>query len=149
MNELEHLRSMWTATSKRKTTLIVDLSYEGEEGSLNNDWWEFKVPYAFREALDIKYEERQKKLIPYWTWTQGPLLNFKIGDLIGSKDGSRAVKVESATPMQWDDSKQEMFEGNVTYSESSVSNGQYDTLRQETCTQMQFLELLIHGKYDG
>lgn len=149
MNELEHLRSMWTATSKRVTKLIVDLTYDGNQGSLNNDSWVFNVPYAFRDALDIKYEQRMKKLEPYWVWTQGPLLNFVKGDLINSKDGLLAVQVESASQMEWNYSKDEMFQGSVVYSEYSVTSGRYVKLKEHTCTQMQFLQLLIHGQYDS
>lgn len=147
MSELEQLRAMWSAKFIRTEDLIVNLTYDDGEGSLNNENWTFNVPYAFRDALDIKYEQRMKKLVPYWTWTQGPLINFKQGDLINSKDGLRAVQVESASQMEWRSSSEEMFQGSVVFSEYSVTNGRYLKLRQQTCTQMQFLELLIHGTY--
>ena len=149
MNELEHLRSMWAAKVKRKTELIVpQVTYIGRGGSLNNDAWAFKVPYAFRDALDIKYEERKKDKKPYMVWTQGPLLSFNEGDLLRSKDGLRAVQIRISNPMGWDSTKNEMYQGSVVYSDYAVSNKLFSKFNQDTCTQMQFLELLIRGEYD-
>ena len=150
MNELEHLRSMWAAKAKRKTELIVpQVTYDGQEKSLNNDSWVFKVPYSFRDALDIKYEERKRDKKPYMVWTQGPLLSFKEGDLIRSKDERRAVQVRFATQMGWDSGKAEMYQGSVVYSDFAVSGNSFSKLNENSCTQMQFLQLLIFGKYDG
>lgn len=149
MSELEQLRAMWTPKFKRVTNLIVRLSYDGSEGSLKNESWAFNVPYAFRDALDIKYEQRMKKLEPFWVWTQGPLLSFTKGDLINSRDGFRAVQIESASQMEWNYSKNEMDQGTVVYTEYSITSGRYIKLMVHTCTQMQFLQLLIHGRYDS
>lgn len=143
MRELEHLRTLWSLTPRRSKNLIVDLTYDGDEGSLNNESWTFNVPYAFREALDIKYEQLMKAKEPYWAWTQGPLLNFKAGNLMNSRDGSRAIQVESGSQMEV-----QMYEGSVVYTEYSISNGRYVKLREQICTQMQLLQLLIHGDYD-
>ena len=61
MEELEYLKSLWSRKIKRKTKLIVpEVKYQNLKGSLNNENWKFKVPYAFREALDIKFEQRMK-----------------------------------------------------------------------------------------
>ena len=103
MKELEHLRSMWAEKVKRKTDLIVpEITHIGQDNSLNNDFWAFKVTFAFRSALDIKYEERKKDKKPYMIWTQGPFLNFKEAGLVHSQDGSRALQVQFATPIAWD-----------------------------------------------
>lgn len=151
MNELNHLRSMWAANVKRRTELIVpQITYDGQENSLNNDSWAFKVHYSFRDALDIKYEERKKDKKPYMIWTQGPILSFKEGDLIHSKDGHRAVQVRCATQMGWDSERAEMYQGSVSYSEFIVSGNSVSKLnKDESCTQMQFLQLLISGTYYG
>lgn len=147
MNELEHLKSMWVAKVRRKTDLIVPhITYNEQQGSLNNDSWAFKVHYAFRDALDIKYEERKKNKNLYMVWTQGPFLSFKDGDTIHSRDGSRAVQVLSAIPMVWNSAKNEMGEGRVIYLEYSVSDNIFSKLNERTCTQMQFLQLLIYGE---
>ena len=143
MSELERLRTLWPLTPRRSKELIVDLTYDGGEGSLNNESWIFNVPYAFREALDIKYEQRMTGKEPYWVWTQGPLLNFKAGSLMNSRDGSRAIQVESGSQMEV-----QMYEGSVVYTEYSISNGRYVKLKEHTCTQMQLLQPLIHGEYD-
>ena len=55
MEELDYLKSLWSCKIKRKTKLIVpEVTYKDLKGFLNNENWKFKVPYAFREALDIK-----------------------------------------------------------------------------------------------
>lgn len=150
MNELDHLKSMWSANVKRKTVLIVpQVSYHENEGSLNNEAWAFNVGYAFRDALDIRFEERKKNKKSYMVWTQGPILSFKEGDMIHSRDGKRIVQVRFANQMGWDSAKNEMYQGSVVYSEYMPSNNSYLKLNELTCTQMQFLQLLIHGEYDS
>lgn len=149
MNALEHIRSMWGAKVKRSTKLIVpSVTHDGSEGSLNNELWAFRVSYVFRDALDIKYEERRKDKTPYMVWTQGPILRFKEGDLIYANDNCRAVQVRFASPMGWDAQKEEMYQGSVAYSEYVVSSGNFSKLKEHECTQMQFLELLMLGKYE-
>jgi len=149
MQELEHLRSMWKHKIKRKTDLIVSrVTYVNMSGSLNNEHWEFKVPYAFRDALDIKYEQRRKDKKPYRVWTQGPILSFKEGDVLTSANKSKSVQVQFSNCMGWDTSKDEMYEGNVVYEKYGITDGIYSEGGHVTCTQMQFLELLICGKYE-
>ncbi len=150
MNVSEHLRSMWGEKVRRSTELIVPaITHDGPESSLNNDSWVFDVHYHFRDALDIKYEERRKDKTPYMVWTQGPFLSFKEGDLIQARDGRSAVQVRFANPMGWDPTKGEMYQGSVFYSEYEVSEGVYTKLQERTCSQMQFLQLVIFGKYES
>ena len=101
MQIIEHLESMWASKISRKTPTIPEVSYDTElsVGSLNNDDWFFKVPYAFREALDLKFEERKKNKKGYMVWTQGPILSFKNGDFFTAKNGSTALQVQFADPM--------------------------------------------------
>ncbi|MGL4767464.1 MAG: hypothetical protein ACRCV6_05230 [Formosimonas sp.] len=121
MNELDYLRSMWAAKVKRGTKLIVPkITYIKQNGSLNNNEWAFNVPYAFRDSLDIKYEERKKDKKPYMIWTQGTVLNFKEGDFLQSKDFTRALQVQFSSPMGWDSSKGEMYQGSVLYLEYAL-----------------------------
>jgi hypothetical protein len=148
MNELQHLTSMWSDKTKRSTDLIVPkVTYLDRQGSLNNEFWSFKVSYAFRDALDIKNEERKKNKKAYRVWTQGPFLSFKEGDLIHSNDGRRTVQINIAKEMSWDKSKGEMYQGSVTFSEHTISDDSITKISEQTCTQMQFLELLINGTY--
>lgn len=150
MNELTLLKSMWAEKIKRKTDLIVPrVTHDGKEGSLNNESWAFTVPYAFRDALNIAYEERKKDKKPYMVWTQGPILSFKEGDLVHSKDGCRAVQISFARPMTWDSAKNAMHQGSVVYSEYVLSGNAYSKLHERSCSQMQFLQLLIQGSYDS
>lgn len=146
MKELDLLRSMWSHKIKRKTDLIVSkITYSGTTGSFNNESWAFQVPYAFRDALDIKYEQRMKDKKPYMIWTQGPILNFKDGDVLTDKNNKKAVQVLFANRMGWDTTNNIMYEGNVVYDTFTISNGEYIKGEQKTCSQMQFLSLLICG----
>jgi|TARA_B110001469_G_C9558319_1_gene276934 hypothetical protein len=146
MKELDHLRSMWAPKVKRSTELIVpEVTYSNGIGSLKNESWKFEVPFAFRDALDLKYEQRVKNKKPYMVWIQGSILRFKDGDAIKSKCGSRAVQVQYANPMGWDTSKNEMYEGSVVYEDFTISDGKYMKSGQHSCTQMKFLEMLIYG----
>lgn len=150
MNELELLESMWAENVKRKTDLIVPkITFEGQIGYLNNGSWVFDVSYPFRKALDLKYEQRKKNKIPYMIWTQGPFLCFKEGDLIHSRDGAKALQVLSAESVAWEPSMQKMYQGQVVYNEYAISDKIFTNLNEHTCTQMQFLQLLIYGKYNS
>ena len=142
MNELEHLKSIWAPKIRRQTILIVP---EVTSKSLHNQHWKFDVLFAFRDALDIQFQRRIKNKKPYWVWTQGPILSFKEGDIIKSRDGKQLVQVQFANPMGWDESKNSMNEGSVMFDEFAVNNDQHTKIRRETCSQMQFLELLIYG----
>ena len=146
MKELDHLKSMWSHKVKRKTDLIVPkITYSDTTGSLNNEVWEYKVPFAFRDALDIKYEQRMKDKKPYMVWTQGPILNFKNGDLLTDKNNKKAVQVLFANRMGWDTINDKMYEGSIVYDTFKITNGEYIKEPQQKCSQMQFLALLIYG----
>lgn len=145
MNEAEHLKSMWQPKARRSIELIAPVCVENNKSVLNNNHWCYKVHFAFREALDIRIEERKKEKKPYLVWTQGPIISFKEGDLIHSNDGYHSVQVKFAQPMGWDGARHEMYEGVVTYSLYSNSNGKISEVAQESCSQMQFLEILIKG----
>ncbi len=149
MNELEQLKSMWAHKVKRLTKLIVpDVTYINGKGSLNNAHWKFVVPYAFRDALDLKYEKRMKNKEPHMVWTQGVILRFKDGDTISSRCGTSLVQVKYANPMGWDVSKDEMYEGSVLYEEFGHTEECNQSLGERNITQMKFLELLIYGEID-
>ena len=75
------------------------------------------------------------------------MLSFKAGDLIHSANGKRSVQVQSANPMGWDEYKMAMNQGTVTYLEYEVHNKTLSKQGQKTCSQMQFLQLLIYGKH--
>lgn len=105
--------------------------------------------FGFRDALDIKYEERRRNKKPYMIWTQGPILSFKEGDMIHSGDKKRTLQVRYANQMGWDESKSEMNQGSVFYSAYTTSNNEIAKIGDHTCTQMQFLQLLIAGEYDS
>ncbi|MAW08354.1 MAG: hypothetical protein CME61_08780 [Halobacteriovoraceae bacterium] len=147
MNEITHLKKMWKPRAKRSAKTIADpVSLKGLEGSLSNDHWAFNVTYAFRDALDIRYDMRviNKRKTPLWT--QGPLIGFKDGDLIHTRDKHRAVQVRFAQPMGWDRDKNCMYTGSVVFTEFNIQEGRPTEIAQHTCTQMEFLELLISGQ---
>ena len=149
ISEYHLLKSMWKEKVRRSTDLIVPfITYEGMKGSLNNLHWFFDVGYHFRDALNIKYEERKKNKKPYMVWTQGPVISFKDGDLINSKDNTIALQVTYASPMGWDESAGVMYQGNVTYKEYAIKDKAYELIRNKTCNQMEFLKILITGKME-
>ncbi|WP_338416434.1 hypothetical protein [uncultured Sphaerotilus sp.] len=148
MKELNILRSMFAPRPKRTTELIVPrVTFHAGKGSLNNEHWAFSVPYHFTDALDIKYEERQKDKQKYMLWTQGPSINFRAHDVIHSRDNKITLQVRSASPVRWDPSKNEMNEGYVTFilheeiGESLDLNPRIEIIY----TQLEFLKLLIDG----
>ena len=146
MSEFELLKSMWASKVKRKTDLIVpQITYSGGLGSLNNDYWIFSIPFAFRAALDIKHEQRMKNKKAYMVWTQGPIISFKEGDLIHSQDKSRALQIKEAKAISWDVVNNEMSQGYLLFDEYKLNNAVVIEVKQNKCTQMQFLELLIYG----
>lgn len=110
-----------------------------QTGSLNNEHWAFNVGYGFREALDLKFMERVRNKNKVYRWSQGPIIAFKEGDLIRSKDNKRSVQVQFANPMGWDADKNDMYYGSVTYLESN-------SLETKILSQIDFLNLLITGK---
>ncbi|CCN37194.1 hypothetical protein VIBNISO65_1660020 [Vibrio nigripulchritudo SO65] len=147
MTIVEHLKSMWGPKVRRKTTTIPEVKYDTEKSVgmlMNNDWF-YNVTYAFREALDLKFEERKVNKRSYMIWTQGPILNFKNGDTFISKCETNAVQVKYANSMGWDADKHEMYKGSVVYELFKIENGNYKKLSQLACTQVDFLEVLITG----
>ena len=145
MNEITLLKSMWGQKARRKVDLISPISVINGKTLFDNSHWHYNVHFSFREAIDIRLEERKNDKKPYLVWTQGPIISFKEGDLIHSNDGCRSVQVKYALPMGWDGSKGEMYEGVVTYSLFENSEGEIHQIGQESCSQMRFLELLITG----
>ena len=140
MQEIKHLKSMWTAKVKRSESLIVP---KVSLGSLSNDSWAFNVPYAFRDALDIKYEQRMKEKKPYMIWTQGPLINFNEGDTFTARNNKSAIQIIFATGMGWDTTTNTMYPGSVVLDEFEINELKYTKIKQRNCSQMELLETLI------
>lgn len=147
MEILKHLESMWAPKAKRtdKTIPMIKYNTELNIGFLSNDDWFFKVPYAFREALDLKFEERKRNKKSYMVWTQGPILRFKDGDTFYSKNESLALQVQFANPMGWDSSLNEMYLGSVIFKEFKVEGNNLIEIKQYSCNQMNFLNFLVNG----
>lgn len=101
MRELNLLASLAaTGRLKRGRRLLVqDLQYEGTTGHWRTAEWAYAVPYAFREALDIRFLLRMEHKQEVMRWTQGPLLAFSAGDVLHRCDGSGCVQVVFARPM--------------------------------------------------
>lgn len=159
LKEIEHLKSLWPIKVVNKQVKKVSRSPNknieiatypavignDNESKLDNEHWFFNVKFSFRDALDLKYEQRQKDNKSYMLWTQGPILDFKTGDTITSRDNKVSVQVQFASPMGWDSTKNSMFEGSVVYDEFKIEKVEYNKVNRIECTQMQFLELLIKG----
>ena len=146
LSEMELLQSMWKQPIRRVTELIVPrVTFDLMDGSLNNKSWFFRVPYAFRDALDIKYEQRIKEKMPYMLWTQGPLLSFSSGDTFKSADGLSALQIDEGTPMAWDTENGVMSLGSVLFKCFSIEDFRYSLKETKNLNQMDFLDLLING----
>ncbi|WP_234494609.1 hypothetical protein [Vibrio maritimus] len=116
-----------------------------QNGSLNNDHWHYNVGFGFREALDLLYIERIRNKRKVRLWTQGPNIAFKEGDFIESRDKNKAIQVIYADAMGWDTTKNNMFYGSVTYKVYERSINGLAVTKQNTATQLEFLEILIGG----
>lgn len=146
-DELALLKSMWGEKVSRETQLIIpSIVDKNKNGESNDSHWKYRVGYAFRDALDIKYEQRKKNKKPYMIWTQGPILSFKEGDLLFTSCGLYAVQVKYADSMGWDVAKAVMYQGSVTFDEFDFIAGTWSKIKTNTLTQMEFLEMLIYGK---
>ncbi len=151
MDVIKLLMSTWPTKTKKKikrtTKLIIPVeNLNPEKRNINHTDWEFIVPYGFREAVDIKYEKRMKDKNPYYVWTQGPILSFKEGDLLHHRSGKNAVQVQFACSMGWDPDKDEMYLGSVVFDSFEINDQKYKKTNRTQCTQMDFLQLLIHGE---
>lgn len=148
---LKYLKAMWPnggkTKIKRDLALYPTVYYNStlSKGTLNNDHWYFNVPYAFRDALDIKYEERKKDKKGYMVWTQGPILKFKMGDNFSAKNSNITLQVQFGDQMGWDRDKNEMYLGSVVFDLFEIINKKYIYKQRYQCNQMEFLELLING----
>lgn len=146
--ELEHLKSMWSSKIRKKLDLIVPVSRLEDESDLSGDDWFFNVHFAFRSALDINYVERKENKKSNMVWIQGPILKFKEGDMLHSRDGATILQVKNANPMGWDSSLGSMYEGTVLFEVYENIDNKIRKLKSYTCTQMGFLEILITGEFD-
>jgi DNA helicase-2/ATP-dependent DNA helicase PcrA len=147
--ELEHLKSMWSSKIRRKQELIVPASrLKGESELLSGEDWFFNVHFAFRSALDINYVERKKDKKFYMVWMQGPILKFKEGDMLHSRDGTIILQVKNANPMGWDSSLDSMYEGTILFEVYKNIDNKISKVKSYTCTQMSLLEILITGEFD-
>ncbi|KDC51040.1 hypothetical protein [Pseudoalteromonas sp. S3431] len=148
---LKHLKTMWPSGDKnkikRELAAYPSVYYNSaiSQGTLNNENWYFSVPYTFRDALDIKYEERKKDKKGYMVWTQGPILKFKMGDNFPSKNSNITIQVQFGDQMGWDGDKSEMYLGSVVFDLFELINKKYIYKQRYQCNQMEFLELLING----
>lgn len=149
--ELKHLKTMWPSAEKakikREVASLPTVYYNSvlNQGTLNNSNWYFSVSYAFRDALDIKFEERKKDKKGYMVWTQGPILKFKMGDNFVAKNSNITVQVQYGIQMGWDNDSNEMYLGSVVFDVYKLESKKYSYYQRYQCNQMEFLQLLITG----
>lgn len=145
-NEFELLETMWKPRPNRSTELIVPkVTYENNSGNLHNSHWAFNVGFVFRSALGLRYEQRMKNKKPYMVWTQGPIIDFRAGDLLHIKTGEKSVQVNYALPMGWDVETESMYLGVLNYDVFEKNMSGWAKVRTEKSDQMAFLKLLING----
>lgn len=146
MLEIETLKSMALRRKKRLTNLIVPLDRLLAGESIDADRWEFSVPFAFKDALDIQYSQRIKDKRKHMVWTQGPCIAFKEGDLLHAKSEKYSVQVKYAAPMGWDSDNNSMYAGSVLFDLFEINEGKYQFQYRYQTSQIKFLEFVIAGR---
>jgi len=129
--------------SRSDELIVPSVGYANNNGGLNNDHWAYRVPYAFRDALDIKFSSRSigKQLTN--SWTQGCLLMFSEGDFFESLSGGKSIQISFATPMAWDGKITGVFDSGIVGYQFFDKHGLGEFF---TVSQMEFLQLLIYGE---
>ncbi len=145
MHNLDIIYKIKCRTKTRMVNLLVSEEKLHNQTNLEYDNWKFSIPYAFREALDLRYEQRTKNKKKYMVWTQGPCLRFKEGDILHSKCGSFALQIRYALPMGWDEEKDLMYEGTVLFDVFEINNGKYSKQFSHQVTQLEYLKILVYG----
>jgi hypothetical protein len=120
--------------SRSESLIVPRVSYANNAGCLHNEHWAYKVPFAFCDALDIKFDCR--------VWTQSCWLSFSKGDFFESSNGQPSIQVVSARPVSWDAINGVLDDGEVVF-QSFDKTGLGDFV---TLSQFEFLQLLIVGK---
>lgn len=137
----------------RKTSrelIIPQIKKIGFTYDLGNKHWKYEVKGAFLDALGIKWiKEYKNKKVVWEGWKQTAFLDFNEGDSLDSRCGTESLQVEDSSPIMWDFENEKMIEGFVRYKIHKVKNGSYDVIGINSCTQMEFLEKLIYGRYEG
>lgn len=155
-------------TTTSKELIVPKMTEVGFTYDLHNDHWKYNVKGAFLDALGIKWltgSDRKdtgkikaskngkiskiKESVSWKGWRQTPFLDFKEGDSIDSRCGTESLQVEEAIPYGWNIQVNKMIEGFVRYKIYKIKNGLYEVVGINSCTQMEFLEKLIYGKYEG
>tara|TARA_R110001583_G_scaffold58417_3_gene174237 strand:+ start:5242 stop:5700 length:459 start_codon:yes stop_codon:yes gene_type:complete len=144
MKEIELIKKVGC---KRRATRSLDLIANIKLENLETSHWSYPLSYGFRDALDIQYSVRVKDKKTYMVWTQGPVIAFKEGDLIKSGCKCFVVQVEFAQPMGWDIEKDKMYLGNVMFKLFKDKLGKLTIDSRYECNQLDFLALLINGKF--
>ncbi len=158
--EIDHLNTLWKLVKDKETgetyyranksteLIIPKVEYcsTTRAGNLNNDDWEFKAPYACRDALGLSLDQRFKGKKPYMVWTQSPYIHFKEGDSLKSKLGLVSLTVLMSTPMSRLRDSDKIDFGMVEFKILKLTNeGQYRYHSIKTMDQYEFLEALIYG----
>lgn len=149
MKELAVLRSIGQVrkennhnTFKRVKTLIISPTAEER---LDAEHWHFIVKRGFRDAFDILKTSRVQggKIIE--SWTQGPIIRFKEGDMLHSKCGKFCVQVKFYNDMGWDPVRNDLDEGTIVYKIYKKDDGKFIHLEEKSTTQYGFLNVIING----
>lgn len=130
---------------RSKVLIVGSSSYDDAEGGFQNEHWAYKVPFAFRDALDIQLSKLQKtehkQTHYYCAWTQGCLLNFSSGDFFQAVGDTPCLQVAFAKPVVLNTVNGVMDDGEVTY-ELFEKRGLGEFF---TVSQFEFLRVLIYG----
>jgi hypothetical protein len=163
INKLKKYRKVKSITIERTEQLLIPIIRANNALTLDNAHWAYQVPFGFNDALDLKYLKRARKIPDlddngkqrinekgkpatkdyyYAAWTQGCFINFKETDFFQSNNNAPDLQISAAKPMSFNDKTGVMNEGSVTY-QHFIKRGTGEFF---TVTQIEFLQLLIHGE---
>ncbi|MFV0449819.1 MAG: hypothetical protein ACK5MF_15405 [Vibrio sp.] len=150
MNELTVLRNIGKArkennhnTFKRVKTLIIPPEATDR---LDAEHWHFVVKRGFRDAFDILKTTKIQNGKIVESWTQGPIIRFKEGDILHSKCGQFCVQVKFYNDMGWDLALNDLDEGTIVYKiYSKEADEKFVYVEEKTTTQYGFLNVIING----
>lgn len=149
----------------RTIELLADFSTDYARGLVGHEWY-FCVPKFFYEALDIKYTTRKKNTVEEKIWTQGSWFNFSEGDklynhayayctnFIGRLSLNHpkiCLSIESAHPsvprIKKKHEQKDRYPGQVNFKimVKTLMTKYWETQRNESLSQDEFIELLIKG----
>ena len=139
--EIIELRAGFRNPKKRSPTINFN---EAESGSKFASGWVFKVHDAFRPALDICFVQSDKKA----QWEEGdpPIYRFNDHDQFTSVNGEKfIIHINQAGEDRLGEFG-EIVRGVVFFTVFGLKDGQYQSLHEISCSNLELVSLLQSGR---